>query len=43
LTTSPTPHVRVPRHVERFVKWLVVDYFTYFARPVALARRAVVG
>jgi hypothetical protein len=30
----------VPRHVERFVKRLVVDYFTYAARPAASARRA---
>jgi hypothetical protein len=35
-TTSPPPHVRVPRHVAR----LVVDYFDYAARPVALAHRA---
>jgi hypothetical protein len=35
-TTSPTPCVRVPRHVAR----LVVDYFTYDARPGASARRA---
>jgi Arc/MetJ-type ribon-helix-helix transcriptional regulator len=34
-TTSPTPRVRVPRHVARLVKQLVVDYFTYAARPVA--------
>jgi hypothetical protein len=25
-TTSPTPRVRVPRHVSRPVTWLVVDY-----------------
>jgi hypothetical protein len=36
LTTSPTPHVRVPRHVVR----LVVYYFTYVARPGASAYRA---
>jgi hypothetical protein len=35
-TTSPPPHVRVPRHVAR----LVVDYFIYAVRPVASARRA---
>jgi hypothetical protein len=35
-TTSPTPCVRVPRHVAR----IVVDYFDYAARPGALARCA---
>jgi hypothetical protein len=25
-TTSPTPRVRVPRHVTRLVTWLIVDY-----------------
>jgi hypothetical protein len=35
-TTSPTPRVRVPRHVA----WLVVDYFAYAMRPGASARRA---
>jgi hypothetical protein len=35
-TTSPPPHVRVPRHVAR----LVVDYFIYAVRPVASAHRA---
>jgi hypothetical protein len=30
----------VPRHVERLVTWLVVDYFTYTVRLFALARRA---
>jgi hypothetical protein len=49
-TTSPTPRVRVPRHIARLVtrlvvdyftsRRLVVDYFTYAARPVASARRA---
>jgi hypothetical protein len=39
-TTSPTPCVWVPRHVARLVKRLVVDYFTYAARPVASACRA---
>jgi hypothetical protein len=34
--TLPMPRVRVPRHVAR----LVVDYFTYAARPGASARRA---
>jgi hypothetical protein len=35
-TILPTPGVWVPRHVAR----LVVDYFTYVARPVASAHRA---
>jgi hypothetical protein len=35
-TTSPTPRVRVPRHVTR----LVVDYFTHVARPGASARHS---
>jgi hypothetical protein len=43
-TTSTTPRVRVPRHVARLitrlVEPLVIDYFTYAARPVASARRA---
>jgi hypothetical protein len=39
-TTSPKPHVRVPRHVVRLVTWLIVDYFTYAACPFASARRA---
>jgi hypothetical protein len=39
-TTSPTPRVRVPRHVARLVMQLVVDYFDYAARPGASARRA---
>jgi hypothetical protein len=39
-TTSPTPRVQVPRHAARLVKRFVVDYFTYAARLVALARRA---
>jgi hypothetical protein len=34
-TTSPTPRIRVPRHVAR----LVVDYFDYAALPGASARR----
>jgi hypothetical protein len=34
-TTSPTPYVRVPRHVAR----LVVDFFAYVARPGASAHR----
>jgi hypothetical protein len=34
-TTSPAPHVRVPRHVAR----LVVDYFSYAVHPAASARR----
>jgi hypothetical protein len=37
-TTSPTPRVRVPRHVAR----LVVDYFANTARPGASARRVLV-
>jgi hypothetical protein len=43
-TTSPTPHVRVPRHlvwlVARLVAPLVVDYFAYAARPGASAHHA---
>jgi hypothetical protein len=39
-TTSPTPHVRVPRHVARLATRLVVDYFAFAARPVASGRRA---
>jgi hypothetical protein len=39
-TTSPTPRVRVPRHVAWLVMWLAVDYFTYAAHPVASAHRA---
>jgi hypothetical protein len=39
-TTSPTPRVRVPRHVARLVTRLVVDYFDYAVRPGASARRA---
>jgi hypothetical protein len=35
-TTSPTPRVRVPRHVVRLVVWLVVDYFA----SLRLVRRA---
>jgi hypothetical protein len=35
-TTSPTPGVRVPRHVAR----LIVDYFDYAAHPGASAHRA---
>jgi hypothetical protein len=30
----------VPRHVAQLVTRLIVDYFTYAARPVALTRRA---
>jgi hypothetical protein len=36
----PTLRARVPRHVARLVKRLVVDYFAYSARPGASARRA---
>jgi hypothetical protein len=53
-STSPTPRVRVPRHVVRLVtrlvaphvvdysasRRLVVDYFTYAARPGASAHHA---
>jgi hypothetical protein len=49
-TTSPTPRVRLPRHVARLVRQLVVDYFAsrrlvvdyfaYAARPGASAHRA---
>jgi hypothetical protein len=49
-TTSPTPRVRVPRHVAWLIsslvvdysasRRLVVDYFNYAARPGASARRA---
>jgi hypothetical protein len=39
-TTSPTPRVRVPRHIAWLVTRLVIDYFTYTLRLVALARRA---
>jgi hypothetical protein len=38
-TTSPTPRVRVPRHVAWLISPLVVGYFTYAARPGASARR----
>jgi hypothetical protein len=42
--TSPTPRIRVPRHITRLVAWLVtplvVDYFTSAARLGASARRA---
>jgi hypothetical protein len=46
-TTSPTAHVRVPRHVARLVvdysasRRLVVDYFAYVARSGALACHAL--
>jgi hypothetical protein len=40
-TYSPTPCVRVPRHVARLVSPFVVDYFAYAARPGASARHAV--
>jgi hypothetical protein len=39
-TTLPTARVGVPRHVARLITRLVVDHFTYAARPVASARRA---
>jgi hypothetical protein len=38
-TTSPTPHVRVPRHVARLVTRFVVDYFAHTARTGASASR----
>jgi hypothetical protein len=40
LTTSPTPCVRVPRHVARLVTRLVVNYSDYAACPGASACRA---
>jgi hypothetical protein len=39
-TTSPMPHIRVPRHIARHVTRLVVDYFAYVMRSGASARRA---
>jgi hypothetical protein len=39
-TTSPTPRDRVPRHLTRLITQLVVNYFSYAARPGASARRA---
>jgi hypothetical protein len=39
-TTSPTPRVRVPRHIARLVTRLVVNYFAYAVHPGASARRA---
>jgi hypothetical protein len=39
-TTSPTPRVRVPRHVARLVTRLVVNYFASGTHPGASARRA---
>jgi hypothetical protein len=49
-TTSPTPRIRVPRHVARLIRRLVVDYFAsskliidyfaYAARSGASAHRA---
>jgi hypothetical protein len=39
-TTPPTPRVQVPQHMAWLVTRLVVDYFTYAARPVASARHA---
>jgi hypothetical protein len=40
LAQAHTPHIRVPRQVARLVSSLVVDYFTYAARPGASAPRA---
>jgi hypothetical protein len=40
LTTSTTLRIWVPRHVVRLITRLVVDYFTYVTRPVALVRHA---
>jgi hypothetical protein len=39
-TTSPTPRVRVPRYIARLVTRLVVNHFTFVARPVGSARCA---
>jgi hypothetical protein len=39
-TISTTPRVRVPRHIARLVRPLVVDYFAYAARPGASTHRA---
>jgi hypothetical protein len=45
-SSSPTPLVRLPRHVARLIvdyfssRRLVVDYFAYAARPGASAHRA---
>jgi hypothetical protein len=39
-TTSPTPRVRVPRHIACLVTRLVVDYFAYTVCPGASARLA---
>jgi hypothetical protein len=39
-TTSHKSCVQVPRHVARLIMQLVVDYFTYVARPVASAHHA---
>jgi hypothetical protein len=38
--TSPTPRVRVPRHVAWLISLLIVDYFASAARPSASTRRA---
>jgi hypothetical protein len=38
-TTSPTPRVRVPRHLARLVALLVVDYFAYATRSGASSPR----
>jgi hypothetical protein len=38
LATSPTPRIRVLRHVARLVARLVVDYFAYVALPGASTR-----
>jgi hypothetical protein len=40
LTTSPTPRVRVPRHITWLISPLIVDYFASAAHPGASARRA---
>jgi hypothetical protein len=39
-TTSPTPRIRVARHISRLVSPLAVDYFAYATHPGASARRA---
>jgi hypothetical protein len=38
-TTSPTPCVRVPRHVARLLTRLVIDYFDYATHAGASAHR----
>jgi hypothetical protein len=40
MITSPTPRVRVPRHVAWLISPLVVDYYASAACPGASARHA---